>query len=1333
MAASFFACVVAFGGAAIADNGWMALPDNGYWQHLLHLGENIKLDFAPEVGIDTDQLMALGGEADVMPYPGMSVTLGGKELKWSALRNAPDGTTGDASRWNPATANLIRYWHIYIFVPGNVDRTARFAYQHDDEIRVWLNGAVAVSQNGYNYSDQFSQSVTLKPGVNRVLIKIHEGGPTNMMAIGLRMDDGTTYFSDFLYRLDYSMLAGAPSVTSLTQTDAVISAELTNHTGVDADVFVGIAAADWGDSMEDWRTNGTLVAFGSIPNGVTNFNAEVTQLAADTSYAARLFVTNDCLSAVSGGVAFRTYSAFPAIESRAAAEIDSASYSATGALLYTGSSAEANVFLHWGEADGETNVWQTTVDLGMRGVSEIASTLSGLQIGTSYFYRHSASNAAGVAWAPESISFTTPGYPIFDAPQIAVFSDAAKMSVLLARAGAMAADVSLLFGESASTMEAVRTWHGVTESEIFTFMTNNLPSGATRSYAFVAVSALPSNPGVPIFVSTPTNSFVVGNNSIVWDNHINFKWNTSDKNWHASGAANGSSFFAQGDAVNFRTDGNLDVLLTESIDAERVDIALGGGHLMRMLGDVGAGAGAGAGATLSVLDELSVSSSGGNSTGTIFIEEPQVSGAARIVVERQTLLNLGNPANDYTGGTFVRQGGVGGIMAVPANTLFGSGDIVVGANDEPAVVASVGLSRKTSGAEIFSNTSSGALVAAGSFNSGRLTLTDAGGGISARFSSITQDPAGASLSLHRDGTTALFLDTPFDGVFPPWFVIAGSGGNYAKYDAVDGVVPAAAFTSDITASTSSDLVSLSGVLASGGSAAAVVVDGWLRLQGNTITLGNNGVAGLLMKENLEDSVGGGGIDAGDCDLFVYAEQDRQIYAPVNAKSLRKFGGGRLYLIPHQYPELIVAQEGALQFILNADFTYPGQIITMGELYVPASAGSHTFTFTGADNIFNVATFTINGGGANTNHMRLASGNGIVRGNMYLNTGSFGVVSNAALTVASELRIGNSGDAGLLISRGGDVSVGYAELGSGTGRNELVVRDSGCLAFNTTLRLSGNAGSIHNTASFLNGAELAGAGTVEIGHGGGINTLLFDASSGAVNRVFLGVYEGSTNNLMTLRNNSSLVCNDIVYVGGRSGGNKISIENSTLVAKEISLGYEPAAHDNQMNILAGGSVTNTANLMIGRLGSANTLRVGAGGSLTVSGTLDIGMNSWLTSGGDNMLLLAGGEVVANTLNIVGSNALGVEIQPQGFGNDCGLGELHVTGVATFDAGSLLRPYYAKNAASGKFRIMTASGGITDNGLRLDIPPESENMRWAYKIEGNSLYLHAWQASTLLIVR
>ena len=1327
MVASCVACVLGFGGMpATAQDGWMPMPQN-YWQHLLHLGENIKLDSAPNAGINIDQLTEIGGEADAMPHPGMTVTLGGKALKWTELRNAPDDAAGNAVRWNPETADLVRYWHIYIFAPGDEERDARIVCQHDDDIKIWLNGAMSASWNGYNYNDMFSEIVTLKPGVNRVLVKLREGGPANMMAVGVRMDDTVSYFTDLLYRLDFSMLAGAPGIVSLTQTNAVISAELANRTGFDADVFVGVAAEDLGASMDDWNANGRLIYFGSIPDGATKITAAIAQLADETPYAARVFATNDFLSAASGALLFETYSARPAIESKAAVGIDSTTYSAMAELVYTGAEAEANVFLHWGEADGGTNAWQTTVDLGMKSAGEISSTLSGLQLGTPYHYRHSASNAAGIAWAPASAGFTTPGLPVFNAPRSAVFSDAAKISVELARAGAMAADVSLLFGESPAAMTAVRAWHGVAEPAEFAFMTNSLAPGAVYSYAFEAACALPANPGAAIIVSTATNTFVVGNRSLVWDNKINLNWNTADKNWHIDGAETGGSLFAQGDSAQFRTGGNLDVTLTENIAAERVEIALGGGHAMRMLAPMGGG-----GAELFVLDELAAVPASGISSGTLHIEEPRLGGAARIFVNRQTV-NLGNPANDFNGGALVGQGALNGVMSEPAGTLFGSGDIAVGA-DAPAAAASIGFSRKASGAELFANTSAGALVAAGAFNSGRLVLADAGGGVSARFGSIAQKP-GASLTLHKSGADAsLFLDAPFSGAFPPWFVIAGGGGSYAAHDAGNGVVAAAADTSDITASSPSDIASLSGELAAGGSAAAAVVDGWLRLEGNTIALGNNGAAGLLLKENIDNSADGGGFDADGCDLFVYAESSRYISANVNAESIRKFGGGRLILrAARQYPNLIVAQEGALEFTLNADCAYPGRIIAMDELYVPASGGEHAMAFTGKGNVLNVQTLTFSAAADSTNRLDIASGDAMVRGNMYLNSRSFGAVSNAALSIASELRIGNGGDAGLLVSGGGDVSASYVELGSGTGRNELAVRDGGRFAFNSTLRLSGNASSTRNNASFINGAELAGAGTVEVGYLGGLNTLLFDASSGSVNRVNIGAYEASTNNLMSMRNGSSLACADIFYVGGRSSGARFAIEDSILVAKEISLGYEPAGHGNLMEILAGASVTNTADLMIGRLGNNNTLRVGAGGELAVAGALNIGMNSWLKSGGTNMLLLAGGEVCARDLNVVGANALGVELQLQGFGAACGLGELNASAAATFDDGALLRPYYAKGAPGGKFRVLTASGGITDNGLRLDIPPQSANMRWAYKIEGDSLYLQAWQDASLLIVR
>lgn len=67
------------------------------------------------------------------------------------------------------------------------------------------------------------------------------------------------------------------------------------------------------------------------------------------------------------------------------------------------------VTIYWGRTDGGTNriAWSNAVDMSVQAGS-FSYALTGLQPGTSYYYRCYATNAGGQAWASSSASFATP-------------------------------------------------------------------------------------------------------------------------------------------------------------------------------------------------------------------------------------------------------------------------------------------------------------------------------------------------------------------------------------------------------------------------------------------------------------------------------------------------------------------------------------------------------------------------------------------------------------------------------------------------------------------------------------------------------------------------------------------------------------------------------------------------------------------------------------------------------------------------------------------------------------------------------------------------------------
>ncbi len=178
---------------------------NGYLNRLLHLGADFNNDYISTSvggvgGIDSDQLSAFGGEVNIRPQdgdtfndvPGATTTDG--KLTWTVM----DCPAADGN-WKPLPdrENYIKYWHVYIYVPGKANRQVLFRHNNDDGLRVWVNGSLQVSHGGAG--GEFSSGGTLYPGINSVTIKLQEGGGGDYMALRIT-DPSGNYFDDLTYQ-----------------------------------------------------------------------------------------------------------------------------------------------------------------------------------------------------------------------------------------------------------------------------------------------------------------------------------------------------------------------------------------------------------------------------------------------------------------------------------------------------------------------------------------------------------------------------------------------------------------------------------------------------------------------------------------------------------------------------------------------------------------------------------------------------------------------------------------------------------------------------------------------------------------------------------------------------------------------------------------------------------------------------------------------------------------------------------------------------------------------------------------------------------------------------
>ncbi len=148
------------------------------------------------------------------------------------------------------------------------------------------------------------------------------------------------------------------------------------------------------------------------------------------------------------------------------------------------------VTLYWGDNDGGTNAgsWDESFDLGQQGGLFI-SQLSGLQPGTTYYFRSFASNPGGSAWAGSTASFTSgalPGPPsVVNLPASAVSFTSAQVQGEVVDTGGESPSVTMYFGTNDGATNPAGWDESVVlgaESGVFANSLFNLSAGTTYYY-----------------------------------------------------------------------------------------------------------------------------------------------------------------------------------------------------------------------------------------------------------------------------------------------------------------------------------------------------------------------------------------------------------------------------------------------------------------------------------------------------------------------------------------------------------------------------------------------------------------------------------------------------------------------------------------------------------------------------------------------------------------------------------------------------------------------------------------------------------------------------------
>ncbi len=374
----------------------------GYWQNLLHLGadfQNDHLNSTQQADRDFDFLSGYGGQTSQQPYPGLvynlaAATTGDKNLTWTAHYRS-DGV------WQPSNKdNYVKYWHLYIIVPGSTGRDVRYHFRHDDDLRMWVNGTLMVSRDGWDGGSVQTQNGALYAGVNAVTIKLREGGGGDIMAMRVT-DQSNTNYDDLSFTLslgDFTVDAGP--ATAVGETTATLNGELMVIGAPPDEVLAVWATDDWEDELADWQTHGQTGTLGQPDPGPISH--PVIGLTPDTVYHYRFVATNATDAAWSDPVTFKTLGGVPVVDNGAGATPVGGLWATLTGTLTGG--AKAFCSIHLGTDPDQLD---TEVEFGEILEGPFQTTVTDLALDTTYYYRAFASNAYAVAWATDTISFTT--------------------------------------------------------------------------------------------------------------------------------------------------------------------------------------------------------------------------------------------------------------------------------------------------------------------------------------------------------------------------------------------------------------------------------------------------------------------------------------------------------------------------------------------------------------------------------------------------------------------------------------------------------------------------------------------------------------------------------------------------------------------------------------------------------------------------------------------------------------------------------------------------------------------------------------------------------------
>ena len=324
----------------------------------------------------------------------------GQSMASSTLSFTTDALPGGPSISQPATLDPA-------FI-GITNATVQGVLEYDNGVPTTVTVYYGPSDGGTNagaWASSLDLGITPTGEVDTVLSGLQDDSTYVYRLFASNSFGGAwSAFSTAFTTPDGSPVITNAPATAVGTTNATANAELLDRHGVTTAVQVYWGTTDGGTNAAAWEDSGTLGAPTEGPLSMV-----LTGLNPGTAYYYRFFATNTVGSAWGAPtITFTTVGDGPIVSTGTASNITTSSATATGTLVDDGA-LPTTVRLYYGTSDGGTDAgsWSSFIDLGISAVGPLATALPGLSPNTTYYYRHFASNALDIAWAPGSVSFTT--------------------------------------------------------------------------------------------------------------------------------------------------------------------------------------------------------------------------------------------------------------------------------------------------------------------------------------------------------------------------------------------------------------------------------------------------------------------------------------------------------------------------------------------------------------------------------------------------------------------------------------------------------------------------------------------------------------------------------------------------------------------------------------------------------------------------------------------------------------------------------------------------------------------------------------------------------------